>query len=217
LCGDSTKAEDVDRLLAGSKPFLMVTDPPYGVEYESKKGVVTNDDRFDWTESYRLFPGDVVYVWHGERTSLDVGCNVRDCGFDIRGRVVWVKPSLTMGRGHYHFQHEAAWYAVRQHCTAKWKGDFKQSTVWNIAREDHQHPTVKPVECMHRPIKNHGEEDDAVYDPFLGSGTTLIAAEQLGRTCYGMEISPAYCDVIVKRWENLTGEKAVCQSATHAC
>lgn len=212
LCGDSTKAEDVARLLGGRNPFLMVTDPPYGVEYESKKGAVLNDDRFDWSEAYRLFQGDVAYVWHGERTSLDVGCNVRDCGFDIRGRVVWVKPSLTMGRGHYHFQHEAAWYAVRRHATAKWWGGCKQSTVWDIAREDHQHPTVKPVECMARPIRNHGGAEDDVYDPFLGSGTTLIAAEQLGRKCYGLEISPQYCDVIVKRWETLTGKVAELES-----
>jgi DNA modification methylase len=209
LCGDSTKAEDVERLLGHRKPFLMVTDPPYGVEYETAKGAVTNDDRFDWTESYRLFAGDVAYVWHGERTSLDVGINLRATGFEVRGRIIWVKPSLTMGRGHYHFQHEGAWYSVRKNRISKWCGDSTQSTVWKIDREDHAHPTVKPVECMARPIRNHGGPDDDVYDPFLGSGTTLIAAEQLGRKCYGMEISPQYCDVIVKRWETLTGKKAV--------
>jgi DNA modification methylase len=209
LCGDSTKAEDVERLLGHRKPFLMVTDPPYGVEYETAKGAVTNDDRFDWTESYRLFAGDVAYVWHGERTSLDVGINLRATGFEVRGRIIWVKPSLTMGRGHYHFQHEGAWYSVRKNRISKWCGDSTQSTVWKIDREDHAHPTVKPVECMARPIRNHGDVDDDVYDPFLGSGTTLIAAEQLGRRCYGMEISPQYCDVIVKRWETLTGRKAV--------
>ncbi len=213
LCGDSTKAEDVGRLLGDRKPFIMVTDPPYGVKYESAKGAVTNDDRFDWSESYRHFSGPVGYVWHGERTSLDVGLNLRAAGLQIRGRVVWVKPSLTMGRGHYHFQHEAAWYAVRKGCRSGWCGDTTQSTVWKLDREDHQHPTVKPVECMARPIRNHGGKDDDVYDPFLGSGTTIIAAEQLGRRCYGLEISPAYCDVIVERWEKLTGGKAQLENA----
>ncbi len=232
LCGDSTKAEDVGRLMDGAAPFLMVTDPPYGVEYDpgekdkqtgirtanSKRGKVANDDKFDWTVTYKLFPGDVCYVWHADRSgiSIDVGTNIRDAGFEIRCRIIWGKSQHSFGRGHYHWQHESAWYAVKKGATSKWSGDFKQTTLWSISNkiEDHgDHGTQKPVECMARPIRNHGKQSDDVYDPFLGSGTTLIAAEQLGRTCYGMEISPQYCDVIVKRWENLTGEKAVCRSA----
>jgi DNA modification methylase len=227
LCGDSTKADDVERLMAGAKPFIMVTDPPYGVEYDpaekdkqtgvptanSKRGSVVNDNQFDWTECYRLFPGDVCYVWHADRSgiSIDVGSNIRRAGFDIRCRIVWAKSQHSFGRGHYHWQHESAWYAVRAGATSRWQGDAKQTTLWAISNkiEDHtDHGTQKPVECMARPIKNHGSKQDDVYDPFLGSGTTLIAAEQLGRKCYGMEISPQYCDVIVKRWETLTGKKA---------
>ncbi|HQC64815.1 MAG TPA: DNA modification methylase [Anaerolineaceae bacterium] len=207
ICGDCTDRAVVERLLGDDKPSLMVTDPPYGVEYESEKGVVTNDDRFDWSDAYNLFSGDVAYVWHGERTSLDVGINLRSCGFEIRSRIVWVKPSLTMGRGHYHFQHEGAWYAVKTGAVSHWCGDHKQSTVWNIDRENHQHPTVKPIECMERPIKNH--ESEFVYDPFLGSGTTLIACERLGRKCRAVEISPAYVAVAIQRWVDVTGGEPV--------
>jgi len=196
LCGDSTKKEDVARVMGNDKPLLMVTDPPYGVEYESKKGAVTNDDRSEWKESYDLFQGAVAYVWHGERSSLDVGINLRDSGFEIRARVIWVKPSITMGRGHYHFQHEGAWYAVRKGNKSGWIGDHKQSSVWQIDRDDKLHPTVKPLECMARPIRNH--EGD-VYDPFLGSGTTMVACQNLNRKCRGIEISPDYCAVILQR------------------
>lgn len=233
LCGDSTKAENIKKLLEDRIPFLMVTDPPYGVEYDSDwrleaginkpwqklaSGKVENDNRADWTESYKLFPGHVAYVWHAGRFAATLVNNLNDAGLEIRTQIIWSKPSLVMGRGHYHWQHEPCWYAVRKGGTAKWCGDRKQSTIWQIANmhrtqgnvDDGKtvHSTQKPVECMARPIRNHGSNDDDVYDPFLGSGTTLIAAEQLGRKCYGMEISPAYCDVIVQRWEKLTGNKA---------
>jgi len=233
LCGDSTKAENIEKLLEGRIPFLMVTDPPYGVEYDSDwrleaginkpwqtlaSGKVENDNRADWTEAYKLFPGHVAYVWHAGRFAATLVNNLNDAGLEIRTQIIWSKPSLVMGRGHYHWQHEPCWYAVRKGGTAKWCGDRKQSTIWQIANmhrtqgnvDDGKtiHSTQKPVECMARPIRNHGSNDDDVYDPFLGSGTTLIAAEQLGRKCYGMEISPAYCDVIVQRWEKLTGKTA---------
>lgn len=207
ICGDCTDKAVVDRLMGGEKADMVFTDPPYGVEYESEKGVVTNDDRFDWSDAYNLFSGDVAYVWHGERTSLDVGINLRSCGFEIRSRIVWVKPSLTMGRGHYHFQHEGAWYAVKTGAVSHWCGDHKQSTVWNIDRENHQHPTVKPIECMERPIKNH--ESEFVYDPFLGSGTTLIACERLGRKCRAVEISEGYVGVALQRYYDMTGVSPV--------
>jgi DNA modification methylase len=233
LCGDSTKAEDVGRVLGGRVPFIMVTDPPYGVEYDSDwrleagvnkpwqklaNGKVENDDRTDWSESYKLFPGHVAYVWHAGRFAADLVLNLRASGFEIRTQLIWRKPSLVMGRGHYHWQHEPCWYAVRANGSAKWCGDRTQSTIWDIANmhatqgevDDGKtnHSTQKPVECMARPIRNHGNKDDDVYDPFLGSGTTIIAAEQLGRRCFGLEISPKYCDIILQRWENLTGKKA---------
>lgn len=233
LCGDSTKAEDVARLLEGRKPFLMVTDPPYGVEYDPEwrneamgegnrsTGKVTNDDIVDWTPAYKLFPGHVAYVWHAGRFAADLVVNLRAANFDIRTQIIWCKQHFAIGRGHYHWQHEPCWYAVRKGGSAKWCGDRTQSTRWDINNglsqggprkaEDELtgHGTQKPVECMARPIRNHGGKDDDVYDPFLGSGTTLIAAEQLGRRCFAIEIDPGYCDVAVQRWQNLTGEQAV--------
>jgi DNA modification methylase len=237
LCGDSTKAEDVARLLGDRKPFIMVTDPPYGVEYDpewrqdaadkgligfspGRMGVVVNDERADWEEAYKLFPGHVAYVWHAGVKAGVVVSNLQAADFSIRSQVMWAKSSFAISRGHYHWQHEPCWYAVRPGGSAKWCGDRSQSTRWDISsavdRNDNtNHGTQKPVECMARPIRNHGDNGDEVYDPFLGSGTTLIAAEQLGRKCYGMEISPAYCDVIVKRWETLTGKKATREEVTH--
>jgi DNA modification methylase len=228
LCGDSTKAEDVGRVLDGRKPFIMVTDPPYGVEYDADwrnealradgspsdgraVGKVSNDDKFDWTESYQLFSGHVAYVWHAGRFSGDVARSIEAAKFEIRCQLIWVKSNFAIGRGHYHWGHEPCWYAVRSGGSAKWGGDRTQSTAWNIAKPSKSetgHSTQKPVECMARPIRNHGGKDDDVYDPFLGSGTTIIAAEQLGRRCYGLELEPRYCDVIVQRWEKLTGRKA---------
>ena len=233
LCGDSTKAEDVGRLLGDRKPFIMVTDPPYGVEYDSDwrldaginkpwqklaNGKVENDDRVDWTDSYKLFLGQVAYVWHAGRFAADLVVNLRGAGFEVRTQIIWHKPSLVMGRGHYHWQHEPCWYAVRKGGSAKWCGDRTQSTIWDIKNMHRSqgdcddgktiHSPQKPVECMARPIRNHGGKDDDVYDPFLGSGTTIIAAEQLGRRCFGLEISAAYGDVIIARWERLTGNTA---------
>lgn len=224
LCGDSTKAEDVARLMAGSKAEMMVTDPPYGVEYDpswrsevnddgpnSKRAVgkVANDDRADWTEAWQLFDGNVAYVWHADRYSPVVAESLEATGLEVRYLIIWAKQRHTFGRGHYHHQHEPCWCVVRKGATASWAGDRKQTTLWQIDNNRHNdtgHGTQKPVECMARAIRNHNA--NLIYDPFLGSGTTLIAAEQLGRKCYGMEISPAYCDVIVKRWETLTGKTA---------
>ena len=226
LCGDSTKAEDVKRLMAGAKAELMVTDPPYGVEYDadwrnqakrpdgtaygaSALGTVSNDDRADWRESWALFDGDVAYVWHAGCRSPEVAESLTACDFVIRNLIVWAKNSMVIGRGDYHHQHEPCWYVVRKGCPGRRTDDRTQTTLWQIdkpQKSETGHSTQKPVECMARPMRNH--EAESVYDPFLGSGTTLIAAEQLGRKCYGMEISPAYCDVIVKRWEALTGRQA---------
>lgn len=229
LCGDSTNQANVLQLLETRVPFIMVTDPPYGVEYDADwrdefntwgkaatSSNVENDEIVDWTAAYKLSPAHVAYVWHAGVFAADLVVNLRDAGYAVRTQVIWRKPTLIMGRGHYHWQHEPCWYAVRKGGTAKWCGDRTQSTMWDIqgmhaiGRKEERvgHPTQKPVECMARPIRNHGTKDDDVFDPFLGSGTTIIAAEQLGRRCYGAEISPNYCDVIVDRWQNLTGGKA---------
>ena len=224
LCGDSTNGDDVRRLLDGAVPFLMVTDPPYGVDYDpawrhrsglnnsERTGKVSNDDRVDWTEAYKLFPGHVAYVWHAGRFAADLTLNLRDAGFEVRTQIIWRKSRFAIGRGHYHWQHEPCWYAVREGGSAKWCGDRTQSTVWDVdARSEDaetRHGTQKPVECMARPVRNHGGKNDDVYDPFIGSGTSIIAAEQLGRRCFAMELNPLYCDVAVTRWEKFTGKKA---------
>lgn len=225
LCGDSTKAEDVERLMNGNSPELMVTDPPYGVNYDanwrneakrpdgtpygaSALGKVNNDDQADWTEAYSLWSGKVAYVWHAGTKSHVVGQGLIDSGLEIRSMIVWAKNVFAIGRSHYHEKKEPCFYAVRKGESAGWIGDRKQTTLWEIdkpRKSETGHSTQKPIECMETPLKNH--EGD-VYDPFLGSGTTLIAAEKTGRKCYGMELDPKYCDVIVKRWEDFTGKKA---------
>lgn len=227
LCGDATSAEDVARLLDGAAPHLMVTDPPYGVEYDpdwrnradrangkpygaSAVGQVANDERVDWREAWARFHGDVAYVWHAGRHASAVQTSLETCGFEIRAQLIWAKSGMIIGRGHYHWQHEPCWYAVRKGGQGHWVGDRSQTTLWMIdhRKSETGHGTQKPIECMRRPILNNSQPGDAVYDPFLGSGTTLIAAEMTKRRCFGLEIEPAYCDVIVQRWENYTGKKA---------
>ena len=222
LCGDSTSATDVARLLDGAVPALMVTDPPYGVEYDpewrmdagltgntARMGKVMNDDRADWTEAWKLFPGDVAYVYHAGVFASTVQQSLERAGFAIRAQIIWAKDRLALSRGDYHWQHEPCWYAVREGGKGHRTDDRTQTTLWSIpARDDagHGHGTQKPVECMERPVRNHLA--DTVYEPFAGSGTTVIACERTGRACIAMELDPGYCDVIVRRWEEFTGRKA---------
>jgi len=220
MCGDCTLSTNAARLFGELKPNLMVTDPPYGVNYDptrtsnnkNKAGKVLNDDRADWTEAWSLFTGDVAYVWHANLFTSTVLSSLENCGFEHRAMIIWAKDRMTFGRGHYHWQHEPAWYVVRKGKNGNWCGGRDKTTLWQIkAREDngHGHGTQKPVECMKRPIENNSNIGDLVYDPFLGSGTTLIAAEKTGRICLGFELNPIYCDVIIKRWQAFTGLKAV--------
>jgi DNA modification methylase len=225
LCGDSTVATDVERVLNGVKPLLLVSDPPYGVEYDpswrnqagaaktKRTGKVLNDDRADWREAWALFPGDVAYVWHGARHAGEVAESLVACGFVIRSQIIWAKDRLVLSRGDYHWQHEPMIYAVKKTGKGHWAGDRKQTTLWQIANKDQDadtvHGTQKPVECMRRPILNNSSPGQAVYEPFMGSGTTLIAAETTGRICLGIELNPAYVDVAVQRWQRFTGQSAV--------
>jgi len=223
LCGDATNPEVVDRLLAGCRPLIMVTDPPYGVSYDptwrhraginktKRTGKIANDHQVDWTPAWRLFPGDVAYVWHAGLHTAIVQRSLELAGFRLRAQIVWSKPRFVISRGHYHWQHEPALYVVRKGATATWRGDRKQRTVWQIdskGEDKTHHGTQKPIECMARPLRNHGDAGDDVYDPFVGSGTTILAAEQLGRRCLAMELSPKYCDLAVARWEHATGARA---------
>ncbi|MCX7379886.1 MAG: DNA methyltransferase, partial [Alphaproteobacteria bacterium] len=226
LCGDATSAQDVARLLDGKKPHLMATDPPYGVEYDPtwrnaagvsdtvRTGRVLNDHRADWREAWALFPGDVAYVWHAGRHTRTVLESLEAAGFTIRSQIIWAKSRLVLGRGDYHWQHEPCFYAVRDGKTGHWQGARDQTTLWSIGNGGDEdaatvHSTQKPVECMRRPMINNSEAGQAIYEPFSGSGTTIIAAETTGRACVAMEISPAYCDVAILRWQQFTGRDVV--------
>ena len=224
MCGDATKPEHVERLLDGAKPDLMVTDPPYGVNYDStwryKAGISTkdgafgksvNDDTSDWQAAYALFPGNIAYVWMSSLALPVATGGLAACGFIPCSLIIWDKGHIVIGRGHYHWRHESCWYAVKKGGKANWKGDRKASTLWEIdnpLKSETGHSAQKPVECMQRAIHNHKGD---VYDPFVGSGTTIIAGEQEGRSVYAVEIEPAYFDVSVTRWEEFTGKKAVRQ------
>jgi DNA modification methylase len=227
ICGDCTDPLIVDVVCDGVMPHLMVTDPPYGVNYDPDwrnradrangeaigaraVGTVDNDDRADWAEAWALFPGEVVYVWHAGVKAPIVFDNLAQCGFEIRAQIIWAKTRFVISRGHYHVQHEPCWYAVRKQGTGHWSGDRTQSTLWSIEhrKSDTGHGTQKPVECMRRPIENSSSPGQAVYDPFSGSGTTIIAAEQTARACYAIEINPSYVQVAIDRWESFAGQTA---------
>ena len=235
LCGDATVATDVERVLGGVKPHLMVTDPPYGVDYDpawrnraaaegtiGQKhatraiGEIVNDDRADWREAWALFPGDVAYVWHAGTKAAIVQEGLEACGLPVRTQIIWGKNNFAIGRGHYHVQHEPSWYTVRNGATGHWAGDRSQTTLWRIdkpLKSETGHSVQKPIECMRRPIENNSSPGQAVYEPFSGSGTTIIAGEMTARVVHAIEIAPAYVDVAVKRWQNFTGQQATLDGA----
>jgi DNA modification methylase len=230
LCGDATVPDAVSRVCALTKPFVMTTDPPYGVNYDPmwreeaglghqrQTGKVTNDDRVDWTDAYSLFLGDVAYVWHGGVHAGEVASNLAAVGFEIRAQLIWSKQHFAMSRGNYHWQHEPCWYAVRKGRRSNWNGDRTQSTIWQVQNLNPMggdrneiatgHGTQKPVELFRRPIVNHTKSGDSVYDPFLGSGTAMMAAELTERICCGIDIDPRYVDVSALRWQQFTGKEA---------
>lgn len=226
FCGDSTKEEDVKQAIGPLQPNFMMTDPPYGVEYDPEwrekvdqdrggdggnhaLGKVVNDDIVDWSPAFRLFPGNVMYVWHAGVFAPEVGVSIKASGFDIRGQIIWKKQAPVMSRGAYHWQHEPCWFSVRKGATANWKGDRKQSTIWEIANmsavqrnEDDKptgHSTQKPAEVYIRAFLNHTLAGDAIYDAFLGSGTAIAAAESLSRVGCGVEINPPYVSLTLQR------------------
>lgn len=244
-CGDSTNGPTVAKVLNGVVPVMMVTDPPYGVEYDPewrnaslKKsslavGKVMNDDIADWRAAWALFPGRIAYVWHASLHSHKVAESLLSCGLRVRSQIVWVKNQLVISRGHYHHQHEPAFYAVREDeidwqpdheialyavkegQTANWRGGRKQSTVWFIdknLKSETGHSTQKPIECMKRPIENNASPGMWVYEPFSGSGTTIIAGEMTGRRVAAVELNPSYVDIACLRWQSFTGSKAVLEA-----
>lgn len=223
MCGDSTVITDVEKLMGGRHADMLITDPPYNVAYTGKtKDALTikNDSMED--ERFRQFltdafscadtvmkPGAVFYIWHADLEGYNFRGACRDVGWKVRECLIWSKDAFVMGRQDYHWKHEPCLYGWKEG-THLWASDRKQTTVLYFERpkKNDIHPTMKPVKLFDYQIQNNTKGGDIVLDLFGGSGTTIVACEQNGRVAYGMELDPKYCDVIVKRWENMTGKKA---------
>lgn len=248
LCGDATSADDVARLLGDSKPLLLTTDPPYGIELDSewrdRAGInkhgpaeasymkhrtaghqnttISSDTRADWSEAFALVPSlQVGYVWHASKFTREVLDGLLRIGFLHHQQIIWDKGRAVLTRTPYWFAHEPAWFVRKKN--APWFGKAgENSTIWHSPspkfimggsdEEKWDHPTQKPLELMRRPILNHTKRGEVVYDPFLGSGTTLMAADLTERICFGIELDPKYCDVIIRRWEEFTGQQATLEA-----
>ena len=226
MCGDSTSAEDVGRLMDGKKADLLLTDPPYNVGYvgKTKDALTIDNDSADDTTFHtflvkaftqmveNLKEGGSYYIWHADSEGFNFRGAVREVGLQVRECLIWVKNSLVLGRQDYQWMHEPCLYGWKDGKSHRWYSDRAQTTVLQFDRPtvSKEHPTMKPIKLFAYLIENSSIKDDIVMDIFCGSGTTLIACEQLNRICYGMEISPQYCQVIVDRWETYTGQKAEC-------
>jgi DNA modification methylase len=219
MCGDSADTGDVARLVAGMTATVMVTDPPYGVGYEpegrKRKRPIANDDlgagqaEF-WTRAFSAWPleGD-AYVFSPSGPLIQTLCaSIVAVGIEHHQWLIWSKDRLVLGHSHYHYRHEHIFYGWRG--KTSWQGSRKEDSVWEEDRPQTspQHPTMKPVALCVRAIENSSGAGDVVAEPFLGSGTTLIAAERTGRRCYAMEVDPRYCRVAIARWEAFSGERA---------
>lgn len=229
MCGSSTSADNVEKLMNGQSPNTMITDPPYGVNYEAdwrakakgrkktereETSKLMNDDQADWYDAYVLFPGSVAYVWHASAFTDVVMDGLRRAGFEIKQQIIWNKNIHALSRSDYHYKHEPCWYAVKKGADRNWVGGRTQMTVWDVAtvqseKDKTSHPTQKPVEIYMRSIKHHTNPGEYIYDPFGGSGTLVIACEKSMRRALTMELDPKFCDVIVRRWQNFSGKKAV--------
>lgn len=231
LCGNSLFPESWSRLRAtlspelASEPSLLITDPPYGVKYDPSwrlgiraatgivraTGTVDNDDRADWREVYELSACDVAYVWHGGLHAATVADALKAAGYELRCQIIWVKQHFAMSRGNYHWQHEPCWYAVKAGAKADFVAGRDQVSTWQernlnafgSSGDDYRtsHSTQKPTKLMMRSVANHSHK--VVYDPFLGSGTTMEACNRLDRICLGMELDPGYVGIILSRMERL--------------
>lgn len=217
LCGDCLQSSDVNKLMNGRKADCSVTDPPYNVAYtgatedelEIRNDEMTGDDflmfiRQSFTTMFNAMkPGAPIYVFHADGEGANFRLGFKDAGFKFAQCLIWVKNQFTMGRQDYQWQHEPILYGWKPGSAHTWISDRKQSTVWNFDKPQRNgaHPTMKPVALMAYPIRNSCPQRGIVIDFFLGSGSTMMAAQQTDRTCYGMEIDPRYCDVIVERFK----------------
>jgi DNA modification methylase len=228
LCGDATKAVDLDRLLAGRRADMAFTDPPYNVSLgdhggqgrDTRRRRITNDalDPETWEAFVRAWSRLLVeavdgalYVCMSSKEWPLVSRLLAEAGGHWSDTVIWAKDRFVLGRADYQRAYEPIWYGWREGIDHHWCGDRDQSDVWQIARpaEAPLHPVMKPLGLMERAIRNSSRDEAVVLDPFLGSGSTLMAAERTGRACYGLELDPRYCDVILARWEAFSGDTAV--------
>ena len=213
LCGDSTDSDQVAKLMNGVLADMCHTDPPYNIDYEGgskKREKIANDKLDDFpkflydvytTISTALKKGGAIYVWHASSETHNFIQQFLNAGFLFKSYIVWNKNNSTFGRSDYHWKHEPCIYGWLDGASHKWCGDRKQTTVWDIERPSRsdEHPTMKPIPLCSKPLENSSVEGDIVLDVFLGSGSTMVASHQLKRKCFGMELDPKYCDVIVKR------------------
>ncbi len=224
MCGDSTDREAVEALMSGDKADLLLTDPPYNVSYEGKtKDALTiqNDKMSD--ANFRDFLADcfknadaslrkgaVFYIWHADLEGFNFRGAAMDAGWQVRQCLIWLKNAMVMGRQDYHWKHEPCLYGWKDGAGHYWASDRKQTTILEFDRptKSTDHPTMKPVAMIEYQMLNNTKDGDAVLDLFAGSGSLVIAAEKNGRRAFAMELDPKYCDVIIRRWEEFTGNKA---------
>ena len=218
VCGDSTKEETYDVLMQGQKTNLVITDPPYNVNYEGTAGKIKNDNMADdkfyqflldaFLNMEKVMANDAsIYVFHADTEGLNVRKAFSDAGFYLSGCCIWMKPSLVLGRSPYQWQHEPCLYGWKKKGKHQWYSDRKQTTIWSFekTKKNTDHPTMKPIPLLAYPIKNSSMSNTLVLDPFGGSGSTLIACEQTDRSCYTIELDEKFCDVIVKRYIEQVG------------
>jgi site-specific DNA-methyltransferase (adenine-specific) len=225
MCGDATKIEHLEQLCENQLVDSWLTDPPYNVAYEGKTAealIIKNDEMCDadfrqfLEDSYTaadavMKAGAVFYIWHADSEGYNFRGAAQDIGWKIRQCLIWKKQSMVMGRQDYHWMHEPCLYGWKEGAAHLWAADRKQTTILNFDRPSRsaEHPTMKPVELFEYQMLNNTKGDDLVLDSFAGSGTIAIACEKHGRRARMMELDPVYCDVIIKRWQDFTGEQAV--------
>lgn len=225
MCGDSTDIEQIEELMDGEKADMLITDPPYNVNYEGKTEdslTIQNDNKTS-LEFYEFLKnafaavykqldiGASFYVWYASSEVVNFVTALVDSNFLVKQELIWCKNTFVLGRQDYHWQHEPCIYGWKADGSHKWRGDRKQTTVLNFDKplSNKEHPTMKPVPLFDYQIKNSSKKSDRILDIFGGSGTTVIACEQNNRHAYLMELDPRYVDVIINRWEEFTGKKAI--------
>ena len=218
ICGDSTKAETYDLLMGSTKANLVITDPPYNVNYEGSAGKIKNDNMADeafynflldaYTQMHSAMADDAsIYVFHADTEGLNFRRAFADAGFYLSGCCIWKKQSLVLGRSPYQWHHEPCLYGWKKNGKHQWYTGRKETTIWEFdkPKKNGDHPTMKPIPLLAYPIMNSSMSNSVVLDPFGGSGSTLIACEQTDRICYTVELDEKFCDVIVKRYIEQVG------------